>query len=261
MKRRNFLKTGIALGSTALLSRLPENILLAANEDSEVASYQPGEKVSAEAFVLDRDLNSHPLLTLCQQTSTAPLVVLYIFGGGAAERKAERGGLWCTDSFEDLYILRYLHRKYSDYDMAFIPVACAPVYTSQYYGYPKGVFLDESDDSDAFRENVHKFIESTEQTVKDGFIPVDTYFDLRLRLLFNRRPDLQPGEEYGEIYSWQGKFRAPGETQKYGVPTIWLLDTEGTVLEEPFHGNYYHSDPYHINYTVNDVDEAVQKYL
>lgn len=262
MKRRNFLRTGIALGSTALLNKLPENILLAKNEvNNNTAAYQPGEQISSEAFVLDNKLKAHTLLNLCQRKTLSPVIVLYIFGGAAAEPKTERGGLWCTDSFEDLYILRYLHRKYSDHNVGFIPVACTPIYSSQYYGYPEGVFLNEPDGSEAFRKNTRTFIENTEKIVGEGIIPDETYFDLRHRLLFNRRPDLKPGNGYGKIHAWQGKFRAGDETQKYGVPTIWLLDTGGVVLEPPFSGNYYHSDPYEISYSVIEVDEAVQKYL
>ncbi|MFQ5676599.1 MAG: hypothetical protein ACE5G1_11925, partial [bacterium] len=81
----------------------------------------------------------------------------------------------------------------------------------------------------------------------------------RFRLLFNRRDDLQPGAGYGEVYDWQGKFRAPDETQKYGTPTIWLLDSKGTVLQQPFHGNIYQDQE--LNYTVLEVDKAIQKHL
>ena len=114
-------------------------------------------------------------------------------------------------------------------------------------------------DSEAFKEAQEIFIDSTEDVVFDKIIPAETYYDVRLRLLFNRREDLKPGESYGTIHDWQGKFRAPGETQKYGTPTIWLLDADGVILEEAFHGNIYQDQE--LSYTVLEVDKAIQKHL
>ncbi|MFQ6115902.1 MAG: hypothetical protein ACE5NG_17720, partial [bacterium] len=164
-------------------------------------------------------------------------------------------------SFEDLHIMRFVQSKYNETDVKVVPVACPPVYSSHYYGFEKRVFLDEPDGSKKFTENVTAFIEKTEDVVRTGLVPAETYYDLRLRLLFNQRKDLQPHKNYGVIFNWQGKFRGPGEHQKYGTPTLWLLNSQGMVLEEPFWGNIYHQEPYSIRYTILDVDKAIQRYV
>ncbi len=262
MKRRDFLKTSAGLSSALLLRPSLEPLFAATggSDSGEVKAYQPGESISPAAFVLDKEMNQHTVLSLCQENTEAMVNVLYIFGGGAMG-KDKLGSIWCQDSFEDLQILRFIHMKYEDAPVQLIPVACAPVYSTQYYGHEKGIFLNEPDDSEKFKAAVEKFIESTQKSVDDGFIPVQPYLDVRLRLMFNRDEDLKPGAGYGKIYPWQGRFRADDETQKYGVPTIWLLNPDGMVLEKPFHGNYYRSDPWEINYTIVDVDQALQKYI
>ncbi len=186
--------------------------------------------------------------------------MLYIYGGGAHRNRHRLGGIWCRDSFEDFYVLRYLHQKYDNSAVQIIPVAVPPVYASEFYGFERRVFLDEPADSEQFKESAVAFIESTEQAVVNEFIPVTTYYDIRNRLLFNQRNDLRPGEGYGKIYSWQGKFRSDQETQKYGTPTVWMLSPEGVVLEPPFWGNIYHGNP-HVRYTIPDIEQAIQKHF
>ena len=256
MNRRTFVKIGLSL---PVLSLAPVRVL-AASEDQGHRAYRPGERISPEVFVQDKSLNAQKILALCQEGG-APVNVLYIYGGGAYKRKSKLGELWCRDSFEDLYVLRYLHEKYESRKVRLIPVACPPVYASRYYGFKPRVFLDEPDDSPTFQQAAKDFIASTEKAVARRYVPVETYYDLRYRLLFNRRRDLKPGPGYGPVYSWQGKFRSDRETQKYGTPTIWLLDARGTILRPPFHGNLYHAEPFHIEYTVLDLDRAVQQYL
>jgi len=262
MKRRAFLQTGLAMGAGLMSGVLPRAAFPVpfSRDEHGVRSYQPGDIISKDVFVLDSDLQRYPLLDLVRERDSARVIVLYLFGGGSM-RKQKMGGIWCRDSFEDLQIPRYLHLKYNNELVKLLPVAVAPVYSTQYYGLPERVFLDEPDDSELFRESAMEFIDSTEQAAFDGFIPMEPYFDVRNRLLFNRREDLAPGEGYGPVYPWQGKFRAEGERQKYGVPTIWLLNGEGEVLEPPFHGNLYHSDPYDIAYTILDIDAVIMKHL
>ncbi len=265
MNRRNFIKTSIGAGATLALTPLqgfPQQQTKPALDPKRPRAYQKGAPISTDAFVVDQQLKRRTLMSICEEHSNeATLNMLYIFGGGALDRDDKLGGLWCGDSFEDLQIMRFVHSKYEASGLKIIPVACAPVYSSKYYGLEDRVFLDEPHDSIKFEEAATKFVESTVKLVDSGFIPVKSYFDLRLRLLFNSREDLKPGDGYGEIFEWQGKFRAEEETQKYGVPTIWLLDPEGRILEGPFRGNIYHSDPYEINYTVLDIDKTLQKYL
>lgn len=259
MQRRNFLRTGIALGSSFLLNKIPLTLYSSSLEENpDSASYKPGEQISPDAFVLDKDQNAHKILDLVKE-SGAPLTMLYIYGGGAMNKLDKLGGIWCKDSFEDLYVLRFINAKYDDSQVKILPVACAPIYSTKYYDLPDRVLLDEPDTSEAFKEAVQTFIDSTEDVVFDGFIPTETYYDVRLRLLFNRREDLKPGKGYGEIYEWQGKFRAPGETQKYGTPTIWLLDSTGVIVEDAFHSNIYQDQE--LQYTVLEVDKAIQRHL
>ena len=261
MKRRHFLKAGIGFGTSAILlahkssvlAALPNNI-----EEEKSFSYRIGDKISSEVFISDVEKNHHSLISICGE-SFPTLNVLYIFGGGALGREDKTGGIWCPDSFEDLYIMRYLKAKYEVEPVQIIPVACPPIYSTQYYGYDEGLLLSESDDSEKVVEAMAKFIQSTMDAFEAGIIPIKPYFDLRFRLMFNR--EYEPGEGYGEVFPWQGKFRSGIESQKYGVPTIWFLDAEGKILDGPFSGNIYHSDPYQINYTVKDIDEAILKYL
>lgn len=260
MKRRTFLKSGLSLSTVFLFNQppvtfFPETPL----KDSGRPGYAPGDKISKGVFVADKELKTHKLSDLCNQD--AAVNFLYIYGGGAYKQTNRIGGIWCRDSFEDFHIMRFVHQKYDDSEVQIIPVACPPVYGGQYYGFEKRVFLDEPADSSAFKASAQAFIESTEKAIANEFVPVETYYDLRNRLLFNRRQDLKPGKGYKTIYPWQGRFRSDQETQKYGTPTIWLLSPMGIVLRRPFWGNIYHGDPYTIRYTIVDVDEAIQKFL
>lgn len=261
MKRRLFLKAGIGLGVTVAAGGIPGDILSGSEKAEGSSSYETGDQVAKEAFVHDRDLKKHHLVDLCSQIPRVKVNFLYIYGGGANRHRDRLGGLWCPDSFEDLHTLRFIDQKYDDSQVRILPVACAPVYSSQYYSFERRVFLDEPDKSDKFRESARVFVESTEEVIDNDFIPVPTYYDFRHRLLFNRREDLQPGDGYGKVFEWQGKFRGRGDTQKYGTPTVWLLDSNGKVLEEPFWGNYYHSEPFQIGYTIVDLDQAIQRHL
>lgn len=260
MKRRNFLKTSLGLSSALVLNKFPALAFGMPKEGNDQSGYAVGDSISPEAFVFDSGLNKHTLVELCQNSGAA-LVMIYLYGGGAMDNFNKVGGLWCVDSFDDSHVMRFIDYKYLESEVAILPVACPPVYSSQYYGLEEGVFMNEPEDSEAYQQAVEKFVDSTEQAVYNKFVPVPTYYDFRLRMLFNREPYLKPGEGYGAIHDWQGKFRAPGETQRYGTPTIWLLDANGTVLTEPFHGNIYHSDPFELSYCASDVDKAIQQFL
>lgn len=262
MKRRDFLKTGAGLGS--MLWLYPPwagaaNYL--SEDDADAHTLRPGDSIPAEALIEDSSLQTIKLLDLCLLKSHASVILLYIYGGAAVHREDRLGGIWCPDTYDDLHVLRYIHTKYRDEPVDFIPVACPPLYSWESYGLEKPIFLAEPDDSRDFKEEAAAFIEQTEAIVEEGIVPAPTYYDLRFRLLFNRAPEWKPGPGYGQVYPWQGRFRAAGETQKYGTPTLWLLNAEGTVLEPPFHGNIYSSAPYTIGYTVRDVDAAVQRNL
>lgn len=260
MNRRIFLKTGLGLSSAWALYKIPGVSFALTEGGVETSSYEVGEPISREVFVFDNQSKRYTVFELCQNSGAA-VVMLYLYGGGAMENFNRVGGLWCPDSFDDTHVMRFIDYKYLDSEVAIVPVSCPPVYSSQYYGLEEGVFMNEPEDSEAYQKAVEKFIDSTEQAVYNKFVPVPTYYDFRFRLLFNREANLKPGESYGAIHDWQGKFRAPGETQRYGTPTIWLLDANGIVLAEPFHGNVYHSDPFQLNYCATDVDKTIQKFL
>lgn len=250
------------MGSVVLLNKNPFTIVTPHQDnESRVSGYSSDEQISPDAFVLDKDLNLHTLVEICRKSSDAKVFLLYIYGGAVINHPNRLGGIWCPDTFEDLHIFRYIYYKYKNAPVHFIPVACTPIYSCQYYGFEKRVFLDEADNSEKFKENAKAFVEKNEAIVASGLIATNTYYDLRFRLLFNRSKKWQPGRGYGTIYPWQGKFRAKGETQKYGTPTLWLLNSKGIILDKPFWGNIYHGEPYQIRYTISDVDKAIQNHL
>jgi hypothetical protein len=260
------LKSSLGLGGAYFLNALPFNFKFQEG-GPPAASLSVGETAPAAAFVSDKNLNRHTILELCARQPQARVNLLYIYGGRVPKSEDRLGGIWCVDSFsdtdplrgEDLHIPRFLHLKYQPQQLRIIPIACPPVYSSQNYGFEARVFLDQPEDSKKFQESAAAFIELTEKLFVEGYLPVPSFYGLRL--LFNRREDLRPGEGYGAVYGWQGAFRGSGESQRYGTPTIWLLDSRGKVLAEPFFGNLYHSDPYEIRYTIVEVDRAIQQNL
>ena len=264
MNRRHFTKTLLAL-SSALAT--PSAVLAAASQkDSDASlsnrgSYQEGDTISPEIFVTDKIQNRHNLLSILENNSPNQVNVLFLFGGGSMGHNSP-GGIWCPDSFEDLHILRILKDEYQDTQVGFIFVACAPVFHSKFLGFSDRLFLDQADDSDEYKDAVRVFIDSTQLAVEKGIIPQQPYYDLRLRLMMDKSPGRSPTA--GTIYDWQGKFRDPDETQKYGVPNIWLLDKKGTILIPPFRGNMYHPKPgdnFQFSYSVSDVDHAIRQQL
>ncbi|MFQ5707341.1 MAG: hypothetical protein ACE5HO_07820 [bacterium] len=262
MKRREFLKTGASLSSFMLVSANPLRVLSKFGEDdANHAEFAVGDQIPPEVFVQDKSLQRLSLQDICQAKADASVILLFIYGGGFVHKPERIGGIWCVDSFEDLYIIRYIKNKYAQDPVDFIPVACPPLYSSHYYGLKKRIFLDEPEESQEFQDSADAFVQKTEEVITNKFLPMPTYYDLRFRLLFNRSEEWRPGEGYGEIYDWQGKFRANEETQKYGTPTLWLINSEGVILEKPFWGNLYHSEPFEIRYTVKDVDKAVARNL
>lgn len=225
------------------------------------AHYAAGDAIDDGIFVTDREGSQVHLKSLLGEAE-AGINVLFIFGGGDLGAGMP-GHLWCPDSFEDTAILRTLYGKYQDKGVNFIAVASAPVYHSQVLGKKAGVFLTDADDSPDYRQAHDAFIDSTLAAVDSGILPFTPYFDSRYRLMFNRSPELAPREEYGEVFSWQGVFRAPTETQFYGVPSFWLLDGEGRIIAAPFRGNIYHPHgaDVTINYTFRDIDAVLEGLL
>jgi hypothetical protein len=236
--------------------------LFAAELDTEFdTEYAKGDVVSADIFVADKDGSQVHLSSLLGESESG-INVLFIFGGGDLGAGLP-GHLWCPDSFEDTHILRTLYGKYAGKGVNFIAVGVAPVYHSQILGQKAGVFLTDAESSADFQQASKAFVASTFAAHNSGILPVEPYLDTRFRLMFNRSPDLVPQADYGEVFSWQGVFRNPQESQFYGVPGFWILDNKGKVLTVPFRGNIYHPHgaDVTINYTFRDIDGALADLL
>lgn len=241
-----------------LFSILISGLVQAAEFD---AFYGKGDVISPAAFVADQHGSQVNLRSLLDDED-ARVNVLFIFGGGDLGSGLP-GHLWCQDSFEDTSILRILYDKYRDKGVNFIAVAESPAFHSQTLGQKVGVFLTDGPDSEDYRKAEQAFIESTLASYESGILPFEPFFDARFRLMFNRSPDFVPPEEYGEVFSWQGAFRSPDETQFYGVPSFWIIDDRGKILAKPFHGNIYHphDSDVTINYTFRDIDKVLKRLL
>ena len=224
------------------------------------AEYAQGDTISPAIFVEDSDGSQVQLASLLEAESGVN--VLFIFGGGDLGAGLP-GHLWCPDSFEDTHILRTLYGKYVPMGVNFIAVGVAPVYHSQMLGQKAGVFLTDANGSPDFVQASKAFADSTQAAFESGILPVEPFLDTRFRLMFNRSPDLAPREAYGEVFSWQGVFRNPQETQFYGVPGFWILDNDGRVLVAPFRGNIYHPHgaDVTISYTFEDIGTTLEALL
>lgn len=223
--------------------------------------YSQGDFISQGVFVADKEGGQISLSTLLQEGDSG-INVVFIFGGGDLGSNMP-GRLWCQDSYEDTHILRTLYGKYAGKGVDFIAIASAPVYHSGVLGQKQGVFLTDGEESEDFQKANDAFVSSTLAAREIGILPFDPYFDSRFRLMFNRSPDLVPREDYGEVFSWQGAFRNPQETQFYGVPSFWILDDEGRIIASPFRGNIYypHGADVNISYTFSDVDAVLTSLL
>jgi hypothetical protein len=216
--------------------------------------------VDPEVSILDSQLQR---VTLGSQVNEYTKVLYLLISGGAYAEKPpdKRGGLWCVDSVDDMPIHRAIYFNYADKGVTFVPVVTPPVYGSKKYGYPDEVFLTQPEDSAAYREAVADFVTETETLKEDGTLPFDPiFYDPRFRLLDNPY-EHQHVPAYGRVYPWQGRFKWHEDEQRYGTPTIWLLDRDLRVLTEPFYGNVYEAVPLHINYTIKDIEGALNTAL
>ncbi|MDC0598609.1 hypothetical protein OAP18_02035 [Gammaproteobacteria bacterium] len=258
MKRRDFNQSLLTSVAATSLTGLSASLTAA----EPASTYTNGNLISPDIFVSDKQGSNISLRSLFGDDSDIRLNVLYIFGGGDMG-SGQTGHLWCQDSFEDSHILRTLVGKYQDQGVKFIPVAAAPVYHSEFLGFPARVFLDEDEASEAFKQAEQAFIDSTLAAFESGILPIEPYFDSRLRLMMNRSAELLPGSAYGDIAPWQGAFRAADETQFYGVPSFWVISNDGQIMAEPLRGNIYHphGGKVNINYSFSDLDALLQGLL
>lgn len=225
------------------------------------SGYQVGDQVDGTTLLLDNEMRPRQLKDLIEPETK--VVVLIIFGAGFATppEGAHRGPFWCEDSFDDLSVQRALYSALKNEPVQFIPVATPPVYNPAPFGWEDNVFLDQPDESEAYKEAVRSFIAATERQVESGLIPFPkVYYDPKFRLAQNKKQrELGPG--FGKIYDWQGKLKWSLDSRRYGTPTLWILDGDRTVLTEPLFGNDYDSDPPEINYEFRDTRELIEKWL
>lgn len=196
------------------------------------------------------------LLRSLLQAQAAPINVIFIFGGGGMghERTRNTGGLWCADSFEDLYILRSLRAVYGE-QLGIFPIAIPAAHHMLRFGFDKDVFLHPDTDSSDYQNAVSAFINSTQAAVEAATIPVQPFYDTRYNLMISAE-DLS---NRNTDQAWHGAFRAVDERQTYGVPSLWLVSRDGRILHEPFRGNDYHAHggKVVVKYTLSEVISAV----
>ena len=222
-------------------------------------SYDAGSQIGQQVSVLNDQGDSLSLRQIIQERGKAVNIV-FIFGGGAMghEKGKDRGGLWCPDSYEELHIIRSLKSAYAK-QVGFFPIAVPPAHHTQYLGSSKGIFLQSDRGGEEYQTAVSGFIDSTQEAVTAGTIPYQTFYDAGYNFMVSEQV-LASRESRQD---WHGAFRAANEAQTYGVPSIWIVDDEGRVLQPPFRGNIYHDhgEGILINYTLSDVVRALESEL
>ena len=255
MNRREFLRSSTTVAGLFAITPL----WLCSRGEAKQSCYRPGDEVDSRVFFLDPNGRS---VTLADQIDESTKVLyLIVFGGAYAKKKPDkRGRLWCGDSSDDMAVHRSVYFNYAGEGVTFVPVATPPVYSTG-YGFRQDVFLAEPEGSAAYQEALAEFIEKTEVLKEDGTIPFDSiFYDPRFRLLDNPN-EHEHVPAYGSIHPWQGRFKWFEDDQRYGTPTIWLLDAKLRVIRAPFFGNVYEGVPVQINYTVRDVVGALDEAL
>lgn len=230
----------------------------ASPEDKPQPCYRAGEAIAPEVFIYDAAGEKKRVLDLVQAETKA--VYLLLFGGPSLNPSDTHGGLWCVDSFNDMPVSNYLYRKYHNAGVLFLAVACPPVYDETDYGYPGETFLAQPDSTPEWQLEFSRFVQAAYELQSNEIIPFDRlYFDPKLRLLFNHKKHAEGMKFSDTILPWMGMFKPQTDHQSYSVPVIWLLSKEGKVLHEPFVGNRYGMSTQRINYTVREVEAALQE--
>ena len=225
------------------------------------SSYQVGDVIESDVFVLDKDLQRRPLVSLIEPETK--VVALVMFGGAALKTpEVHRGPLWCEDSFDDLAVERALVAEFGRSAVQFLAVAVPPVYNPPRYGYADKAFLGYDETAPEFLDAARRFVDGTEAQVKNSLIPFSrVYYDPKYRLAGKKLKTGEGGENQAERYPWEGKFRWPEDPRNYGLPIIWLLGPRGEILQAPFFGNDWDSDPPHVQHEFKDLKAAIEKYL
>ncbi|MGH7494634.1 MAG: hypothetical protein ACREOO_19855 [bacterium] len=229
-------------------------------QDKPQSCYQVGDTIASDIFVCDLTGEKKRLLDL--KDADTKLIYLLLFGGPSVEPASSYGGLWCVDSFNDMPVSNYVYLKYKKQGVAVIAVACPPVYGEEEYGYMDGTFLAQPETAQVWKDEFGRFVNAAYELQGNHVIPFDkVYFDPKFRLAFNHKKHANGAAFSESVLPWMGKFKPATDHQNYSVPVIWLLSPEGKVLHEPFVGNRYGTSTQRINYTVREVEAAVQKIL
>lgn len=232
---------------------------------AKLRSYAPGDTISDEAFVYDRDGERVTLMNVFNRD--AKVVFLEIMAGGYVDGASNRNaGVWCEDTFNDLPITRYLRNKYGDRGVQFVGVIVPPVYHGE-FGFDRNALLYGDETSESFKAEFAKVVAATARLLDtdegNGVIPFEqVYYSPKNRLMLNlRKGGPMPKSTYGRIEPWYGKFKWDQDTQTYGTPTIWLLTADGSVLAGPYCRNIYEGPPPELNYTARDLSAELEKHL
>ncbi len=229
-----------------------------APKDKPQPCYQVGDTIASEVFICEASGEKKRLLDLVQSDTKA--IYLLIFGGPSLNPSESAGGLWCGDSFNDMPTSTYMYRKYHNANVLFVAVACPPVYDEMDYGFPGATFLAQPDTAQTWKQEFSRFVAAVYSLQSNHVIPFDqVYFDPKLRLLFNHKKYAEGTTFSDAVLPWMGKFKPSTDSQSYSVPVIWLLSKEGKVLHEPFAGNRFGTSTQRINYTVREVEAALQQ--
>lgn len=231
-----------------------------AAQDKPQPCYQTGDMIDKDIFVCDLTGEKKRLLDL--KSAGAKLIYLLLFGGPSMNPASSYGGLWCVDSFNDMAVSNYIHLKYKKQGVEVIAVACPPVYGEEEYGYAAGTFLPQPETAQEWQDEFGRFVQACYDLQGNHVIPFEKiYFDPKFRLAFNHKKHANGRAFSDTVLPWMGKFKPSTDQQSYSLPVIWLLSPEGKVLHEPFVGNRYGVSTQRINYTVREVEAAVQSLL
>jgi hypothetical protein len=257
MDRRSLLAlvASAAAARKALGELFPASPLVPASPAAAPAEgrcFRAGETLPRDVQVFDARLE--PVLLASLVPARTRVVYLAFFGGAHGSRDA----IWCGDSERDMPLHRDVLKRFAGRGVLGLGVAVPPAYSAR-HGYPEGAFR-AAPASEAYREAAARFFERTEALRAKGLLPFEVVaYDPGFRLLDN--PKAGDRTEAGPAPDWQGRFKACGDRQRHGTPTLWLVDGGLRVLCEPFFGNVHDHDTPTIRYRAQDVVDAVERAL
>jgi len=242
---------------TALLLFIPVFAAGQTGQGQAQLCYEVGDTIASDVFLYDAAGERKPLLDLAG--SESKVIYLLLFGGPTLNASESYGGLWCVDSFNDMPVSNYLYLKYRNRGVAFVAVACPPIYGEEEYGFAPEVFLPQPDTSAIWRGEFQNFVQACYELQSNHVIPFERlYFDPKFRLMYNHKKQVAFSDP---ILSWMGRFKPCSDAQSYSLPAIWIFSTSGRVLHEPFAGNRYSNSTQRLQYTAREVESALLQAL